>query len=188
MKQSFQDGVNTIYNKILSLGVTPSGNSPTDIVNAMQSFSDKQWADAVNSVISNPNPHGLYNQSQYDQNYTNGYNAGYSAGQASGKNYYRLRFTNTDVNTDRSTAEGWIYESARVVFNFSSSNTGHYNNGIIGIYDESNGNSQVYYRENAGTLNGVSLGLDRSHTYRVYIRTSGGYGYNCTFDGTCYYS
>ena len=79
MKQSFQDGVNTIYNKIVSLGVTPSGNSPTDIVNAMQSFSDKQWADAVNSVISNPNPHGLYNQSQYDQNYTNGYNAGKTA-------------------------------------------------------------------------------------------------------------
>ena len=83
MKQSFQDGVNTIYNKIVSLGVTPSGNSPTDIVNAMQGFSDKQWADAVNSVISNPNPYGLYTQQQYDQNYTNGYNAGYSAGQGS---------------------------------------------------------------------------------------------------------
>ena len=162
IKQSFQDGCNTLVSKCTELGVTPVSNSPTDISNA------------ISSIASNK--------------YNEGYSAGYSAGQASGKNYYRLRFTNTDVNTDRSTAEGWIYESARVVFNFSSSNTGHYNNGIIGIYDESNGNSQVYYRENAGTLNGVSLGLDRSHTYRVYIRTGGGYGYNCTFDGTCYYS
>ena len=188
MKQSFQDGVNTIYNKIVSCGQTPSDKSPTGIVNSIDPLLNKYRGQGQQDVISNPNNYGLYNKTQYDQNYTNGYNAGYSAGQASGKNYYRLRFTNTDVNTDRSTAESWIYEAVRVVFNFSSSNTGHYNNGIIGIYDESNGNSQVYYRENAGALNGVSLGLDRSHTYRVYIRTGGGYGYNCTFDGTCYYS
>ena len=158
MKQSFQDGVDTLYNKCVSCGQTPTDKSPTSISNAIQDI------------------------------YNNRYNEGYEEGQSSGKNYYRLRFRNTDVNTDRSTAEGWIYNAVRVVFNFSSSNTGHYNNGIIGIYDESNSNSRIYYKEDAGALSGVSLNLNSSHTYRVYIRTGGGTGHNCTFDGTCYYS
>ena len=38
-----------------------------------------------NDVKNNPNGYGLYNKTQYDQNYTNGYNAGYSAGQSATK-------------------------------------------------------------------------------------------------------
>ena len=38
MKQSFQDGVNTIYNKIVSCGVTPSDRTPTGCANGIQSI------------------------------------------------------------------------------------------------------------------------------------------------------
>ena len=38
MKQSFQDGVDTLYNTCVSCGVTPSNKTPTAISNAIQSI------------------------------------------------------------------------------------------------------------------------------------------------------
>ena len=52
LKQSFQDGVDTLYNKCVSCGSTPSSKTPTAISNSIQSI------------------------------YTNRYNQGYNAGQA----------------------------------------------------------------------------------------------------------
>ena len=57
MKQSFQDGVDTLYNKCISCGQTPSSKSPTSISNAIQD---------------------IYNN-RYNEGYNNGYNAGYDA-------------------------------------------------------------------------------------------------------------
>ena len=83
MKQSFQDGVDTLYNKCVSCGQTPSDKSPTAIANAIQSIYNNRYnegrAQGQNDVKGNPNGYGLYTQQQYDQNYTNGYNAGKTA-------------------------------------------------------------------------------------------------------------
>ena len=87
MKQSFQAGVDTLYNKCVSCGSTPSSKTPTAISNAIQSIYTNRYNSGYNSgrsqgqndVKNNPNRYGLYSKSQYDQNYTNGYNAGYSA-------------------------------------------------------------------------------------------------------------
>ena len=84
MKQSFQAGVDTIYNKIVSCGQTPSDKSPTSISNAIQDIYNNRYNEGYNNgrtqgqndVKNNPNGYGLYTQQQYDQNYTNGYNAG----------------------------------------------------------------------------------------------------------------
>lgn len=94
MKQSFQDGVNTIYNKIVSCGVTPYNKTPTECAKAIQTIYDGRYSSGYsigynegrtqgqNDVKGNPNNYGLYSKSQYDQNYNNGYNAGFSAGEA----------------------------------------------------------------------------------------------------------
>ena len=94
MKQSFQAGVDTIYNKMVSCGETPSSKSPTDIANKIQQMYDGRYGTGYsigynegrtqgqNDVKGNPNNYGLYSKSQYDQNYNNGYNAGFSAGEA----------------------------------------------------------------------------------------------------------
>ena len=80
MKQSFQDGVNTIYNKIVSCGVTPYDRTPTGCANGIQSIYTNRYnegynngrAQGQNDVKNNPNNYGLYSKSQYDQNYNNG--------------------------------------------------------------------------------------------------------------------
>ena len=94
MKTSFQAGVDTIYNKMVSCGETPSSKSPTDIANKIQQMYDGRYstgysigynegrAQGQNDVKGNPNNYGLYSKNQYDQNYNNGYNAGFSAGEA----------------------------------------------------------------------------------------------------------
>ena len=88
MKQSFQDGVDTLYNKCKSCGSTPSNKTPTAISDSIQSIYTNRYNEGYNNgrtqgqndVKNNPNGYGLYNKTQYDQNYNNGYNAGYSAG------------------------------------------------------------------------------------------------------------
>ena len=80
MKQSFQAGVDTIYNKIVSCGQTPSDKSPTGIVNSIDPLLNKYRTQGQQDVINNPNNYGLYNKTQYDQNYTNGYNTGKQEG------------------------------------------------------------------------------------------------------------
>ena len=94
IKSSFQAGVDTIYNKMVSCGETPSSKSPTDIANKIQQMYDGRYGTGYsigynegrtqgqNDVKGNPNNYGLYSKSQYDQNYNNGYNAGFSAGEA----------------------------------------------------------------------------------------------------------
>ena len=49
MKQSFQVGVNTIYNKIVSCGQTPSDKSPTSISNAIQDIYNNRYNEGYNA-------------------------------------------------------------------------------------------------------------------------------------------
>ena len=155
MKQSFQAGVDTLYDKCVSCGWTPTGKTPTHIAEAIQGIYGNRYTEGYNNgvgatkkgnavasnvlsgktftstagvnltgtmpnrgalnwsssnttktvsagyysggtldsrpsynngrtqgqndVKNNPNNYGLYNKTQYDQNYTNGYNAGKSA-------------------------------------------------------------------------------------------------------------
>ena len=87
MKQSFQAGVDTLYNKCVSCGWTPTGKTPTHIAEAIQGIYGNRYTEGYNNgrtqgqndVKGNPNGYGLYTQQQYDQNYTNGYNAGKTA-------------------------------------------------------------------------------------------------------------
>lgn len=57
LKASFQAGVDTLYNKCVSCGWTPTGKNPTAISDAIQ---------------------GIYGN-RYTEGYNNGYNAGYNA-------------------------------------------------------------------------------------------------------------
>ena len=72
IKQSFQDGCNIIINKIQSIGVTPSSNSPTAIANAIQEIRDGSLEAGRQQVTGNPNKYNLFTAEQYNQNYNNG--------------------------------------------------------------------------------------------------------------------
>ena len=52
MKQSFQDGVNTIYNKIVSCGVTPSNKTPTGCSNGIQSIYNNRYNEGYEQGVS----------------------------------------------------------------------------------------------------------------------------------------
>ena len=41
MTENFQDGCNSIVNKLTELGVTPASNSPSDIITAIQTLKNK---------------------------------------------------------------------------------------------------------------------------------------------------
>ena len=92
MKQSFQAGVDTLYNKCVSCGWTPTGKTPTHIVEAIQGIYGNRYTEGYNNgrtqgqndVKGNPNGYGLYNQSQYDNHYNEGYNNGYNNGYNAG--------------------------------------------------------------------------------------------------------
>ena len=72
MKQSFQDGVDTLYNKCVSCGQTPNDKSPTSISNAIQSISN-----AIQDI------------------YNNRYNEGYEEGQVNNGIYGKyIHFVN----------------------------------------------------------------------------------------------
>ena len=103
----------------------------------------------------------------------------------SSRNYYPIKFQNIDVNTDRSQANGFISETVRLVFSFSSTNTGHRTNGVCTIIDQTD-NSKIYYK--TGKITDETLDLDPTHSYKINIWTGGGTGYNCTFDGIGYWS
>lgn len=80
VKQSFQDGCNTLVNKCQSIGITPASNSPTDIANAIQQIRDGSLEAGRQQVTGNPNNYNLFTADQYNNNYNNGYNAGKIAG------------------------------------------------------------------------------------------------------------
>ena len=143
MKQSFQDGVNTIYNKIVSCGQTPSDKSPTNIVNSIDPLLNNYRGQGQNDVINSPNNYGLYNKTQYDQNYNNGYNSGYNAGQASSNFQFTLKI---QCN---------MYQPR---YNFNGSITGTClitvsNNQVTGIQITNNGRGVVYGQDETWLAN-----------------------------------
>ena len=81
IKQSFQDGCNIIINKIQSIGVTPSDNSPTAIANAIQEIRDGSLEAGRQQVTGNPNNYNLFTAEQYNNHYNEGYNSGRTQGQ-----------------------------------------------------------------------------------------------------------
>ena len=191
MKQSFQDGVDTLYNKCVSCGSTPSSKTPTAISNSIQSIYTNRYNAGVsatkkgnavasnvlsgktftstagvnltgtmpnrgalnwsssnttktvsagyysggtldsrpsynngrtqgqNDVKNNPNRYGLYNKTQYDQNYTNGYNAGKSAGQSDVAGSYNISFTINARGGDN--GSNWMKYTDQITINVSKS-------------------------------------------------------------------
>ena len=150
IKQSFQDGCNIIINKIQSIGVTPSSNSPTAIANAIQEIRDgsleagrqqvtgnpnnynlftaEQYnqnynngrTQGQNDVKGNPNNYGLYNKTQYDNHYNEGYNAGVRAGQGSVAGSYRLDFR---INAHDENVNQWIRYRDQITLDIKSNGT-----------------------------------------------------------------
>ena len=87
---AFQAGVDSLYNKCVSMGVTPSGKTLTAVTNALQSI--------YNTGYSSGNTAG-YN-SGYSAGNTAGYNSGYSAGKAAAtiKLKYVSKWTSSNMN------------------------------------------------------------------------------------------
>lgn len=97
MKQSFQAGVDTIYNMLVSCGETPTDKTPTSIANKIQQFHADRYSTGYSigykegrtqgqhDVMGNPNSYNLYTKTQYDSHYNEGYNAGLKAGQSATK-------------------------------------------------------------------------------------------------------
>ena len=151
MKQSFQAGVDTLYNKCVSCGWTPTGKTPTAISDAIQGIYGNRYTEGYNNgrtqgqndVKNNPNGYGLYNKTQYDQNYNNGYNSGYSAGQTSSNFQFTLKI---QCN---------MYQPR---YNFNGSITGTClitvsNNQVTGIQITNNGRGVVYGQDEAWLAN-----------------------------------
>lgn len=71
LKQSFQDGVNKIFNFLKGLGFTPSPNSPDGICNAIQNMYNKRYSDGrlhgQNDVKENPSDYGISTGISQDQ-------------------------------------------------------------------------------------------------------------------------
>lgn len=59
LQNSFQDGCDTIMAACTTLGVTPSSNSPEDIVTAIQQIYDAAIIVGQNNVINNPSSYGV---------------------------------------------------------------------------------------------------------------------------------
>ena len=63
LKTSFQDGVDALYNKCKSCGVTPADKTPTAIVNAIQSIYTNRYnsgrTQGQNDVKGNPGAYGV---------------------------------------------------------------------------------------------------------------------------------
>ncbi len=80
LKQTFQAGVNTLYNACVSCGVTPSAKTPAAISAAISAISTNRYnagrTQGQNDVKGSPNSYGLYTGAQYTANYNAGYNAG----------------------------------------------------------------------------------------------------------------
>lgn len=102
MKTSFQDGVDTLVNKLKELGITPSENSPSGIAAAIQTVSETYYnigytaanetvtttsasytagvTQGHNDVIASPGDYGLITESDLETYGTEKYNSGYAAG------------------------------------------------------------------------------------------------------------
>ncbi len=69
LKQSFQDGVNKIYNYLKGLGFTPNPNSPDGICAAIKNIYDKRYSDGRTQgqadVVANPGAYGVSTEIKY---------------------------------------------------------------------------------------------------------------------------
>lgn len=70
MQETFQDGVDSIYNAIVAEGVTPSSSTPTACATGIATVADNQYTSGYDSGSA--------------AGYINGYDAGYAAGYAAG--------------------------------------------------------------------------------------------------------
>ena len=109
MKQSFQAGVDTLYNKCVSCGWTPTGKTPTAISDAIQGI--------------------------YGNRYTEGYNNGVSATKKGNATASQVLDGRTFTNSSSVNIEGTMPN--RGALNWSSSNTtktvsaGYYSGGTL---------------------------------------------------------
>ena len=62
MKQSFQDGVDTLYNKCVSCGSTPSNKTPTAISNSIQSIYNNRYNEGYNNGKEEGIDYGMIGQ------------------------------------------------------------------------------------------------------------------------------
>lgn len=96
VRQSFQDGCNTIVAGCTTYGATPAGNSPAQIVAAIKAIYTNRYNngknDAENYILGNPNLYNLYTQAQY--------NANYNSGVAAAKTFQRAEFSQTSYTTE----------------------------------------------------------------------------------------
>ena len=77
MKKSFQDGVDSLYNKLVSLGFTPDNKTPQAIINAIQ----KVYSDRYNSGYNQ----GIVDADARVNTSSASYVAGYNAGRLQGQ-------------------------------------------------------------------------------------------------------
>lgn len=103
LKQTFQAGVDALYNKCRDCGATPGSKTPTAISNAIGTIHTNRYNDGYsagnaagynsgrtqgqNDVKGAPNSYGLYTGDQY--------NANYNAGVVNGKNSTTVTLTIT---------------------------------------------------------------------------------------------
>ena len=62
MKQSFQNGVDTLYNKCVSCGSTPSNKTPTAISNSIQSIYNNRYNEGYNNGKQEGIDYGMIGQ------------------------------------------------------------------------------------------------------------------------------
>lgn len=60
VKESFQDGVDTLYNKCKSCGATPASSTPTAVANAIQRIHDDRYNAGYNAGKNSPVSAGTY--------------------------------------------------------------------------------------------------------------------------------
>ena len=83
---SFQTGVDSLYNKCVSLGVTPSAKTLSAVTNALQSVYNSGYSAGSNAGYSSGYSAGVSaadnRVNTSSSSYTSGYNNGYSAGKS----------------------------------------------------------------------------------------------------------
>lgn len=78
MKQTFQDGVDAVYNALVDIGVTPASSTPTAIAEAVANANKGAWTGATTGSGNVTIPAGFHNGSGYVSG-SGAYNAGCKA-------------------------------------------------------------------------------------------------------------
>ena len=96
MKQNFQDGVDSIYNAIVSAGTTPISNSLSDVVTGIGNMSTNRYNTGYNDgVVAGGNV-------GYNDGYNAGKTDGYNAGKTDGYNEGKTKYNPTNASLDNS--------------------------------------------------------------------------------------